>query len=223
MSKRNHHHHPVPGASLDVPGLCGRLACALLPLMAWFCLQPIEGLRLTGAAWADGSWHTLWTGHLMHYGGEHFIWDALMFVSFALLLWEEERWRLWMWLLIAAPIISLAVFTLHPALSEYRGLSALDTMLFVRYFLGSLMALRAWQRWCFAVLPLLGLATKIGFEFVAGGSLFVGDMGPGVAPLPSAHLVGALLGMLWFGPVGRLLQLSSPIRQERRAAARPHS
>jgi hypothetical protein len=120
-----------------------------------------------------------------------------MFVSFALMLWKEERWRLWAWLIVAAPLISLAVFALHPALSEYRGLSALDTMLFTRYCLGSLRMLNGWQRWCFAVLPLIALTAKIVFEFTAGGTLFVGDMGPGVRPLPSAHLAGACIGLLW--------------------------
>lgn len=187
-----------PGTSIDVPGICGWLLCGLLPFLAWFGLQPLEGLRLTDAARADGAWHTLWTGHLLHYGFEHFIWDALMFVSFALLLWQEERWRLWLWMLLAAPIISTVVFIVHPALTEYRGLSALDTMLFVRYFLGSFCRLRGWQRRCFAVLPLVGLVAKILLELFFGSALFVGDLGPGVVPLPSAHLAGAFFGLLWF-------------------------
>lgn len=145
----------------------------------------------------------------MHYGVEHFVWDSLLFMILALLLWKEERWRLWGWILVAAPLISITVFALHPSLVEYRGLSALDSMLFVRYFLGSVLLLHGWQRWCFGVLPLVALAAKITFEFVAGSALFVSDMGPGVVPLPSAHLAGALLGVLWFaiGPpkIGRFL------------------
>ena len=196
MTRR--HYNSAPGASFDAPGLCGRLACGLLPLLAWFGVQPLAEFRLTDTVWADGAWHTLWTGHLMHYGIEHFVWDALMFVSFALLLWEEERWRLWLWLLVAAPVISLAVFAVHPSLSEYRGLSALDTMLFVRYFLGSLIVLGGWQRVCFAALPLLGLAAKIAFELSAGTTFFVSEMGSGVVPLPAAHITGAALGLIWF-------------------------
>ncbi|HKK19310.1 MAG TPA: hypothetical protein VJ952_11570 [Opitutales bacterium] len=175
------------------------LGCVLLPVFAWLFLQPSEVFRLTGEAWANGSWHALWTGHLLHYGGEHFVWDALMFVSFAVLLWKEERWSLWIWMLIAAPVISVGVFLVHPALSEYRGLSALDTMLYVRYFLGGLTALKGGQRFCFALLPLVALATKIIFELITGSALFVGGMGEGVVPLPSAHLAGAMIGLLWFG------------------------
>ena len=183
---------------MDVPGLFGLLACVLLPLFAWFCVQPVAALRLTYTAWADGAWHTLWTGHLMHYGFEHFAWDALMFVSFALLLWKEERWRLWFWMVLAPPILSLVVFAVHPDLTEYRGLSALDTMLYVRYFLGSFFVLAGWQRWCFAALPLGALVAKVAFEYFTGTALFAGGMGPGVVPLPSAHAAGALLGAVWF-------------------------
>jgi hypothetical protein len=151
----------------------------------------------------------------MHYGFEHFIWDALMFVSFALLLWKEERWRLWLWVLVAAPVIALIVFAVHPALTEYRGLSALDTMLFVRYFLGSGVVLRSWQRWWFAVLPLVGLAAKIIFEFLSGSALFVGELGPGVVPLPSAHLAGAFIGFIWFASVW-IGQAQSSVSRKRR-------
>ena len=199
MSRRDH--HTGPEASLDVPGLCGALLIGVLPLVAWFVLQGQPALRLTEDAWAAGCWYRLWTGHLLHYGFEHFAWDGLMFVVFAGLLWKEERWRLWLWLFGTAPLISLAVFWVHPSLSEYRGLSALDTMLFLRYFMGSLCVLSGWQRWVFAVLPLLGLIAKIVFEYQSGVALFVGDLGPGVVPLPSAHLVGALLGLLWSASV----------------------
>lgn len=217
MSKPDH--NTVPGTSIGAPGLCGALSCVLLPLLAWFCWQPPGGLYLTKAAWAEGAWHTLWTGHLMHYGIEHFSWDALMFVTFALLLWREEGWRLWKWLLIAAPLISLAVFTMHPALTEYRGLSALDTMLFVRYCLGSLFVLRGWQRCFFGLLPLAALTAKITLEFVFGGTLFVGDMGPGVVPLPSAHLAGAVLGLLWFVSASVRKKRSRKQKEQRHPAA----
>ena len=193
-----HAYNTAPGASPDVPGLCGILAIGLLPLFAWFVLQGQPDLGLTAAAWAAGRWHSLWTGHLMHYGFEHFIWDAVMFVVFAGLLWKEERWRLWLWLFLAAPLISLAVFWVHPALSEYRGLSALDTMLYARYFLGSWSVLAGWRRWSFSLLPLLGLSMKITVEYISGTTLFVGDLGTGVVPLPAAHLAGAFLGLLWF-------------------------
>lgn len=193
------HQAAAPGTSTDVPGLCGAAFCLVLPLLGWFYLQALPGFRLTDTAWVDGAWHTLWTGHLLHYGLEHFAWDAIMFSSFALLLWKDEGWRLWCWMALAAPIISLAVFAWHLELGEYRGLSALDTMLFVRYCLGSIRRLAGWQLWCGALLPLLALTVKISYEFYFGRCWFVSDMGPGVVPLPSAHLVGALIGILWFG------------------------
>ncbi|MFQ3225377.1 MAG: hypothetical protein ACI8Z5_001637 [Lentimonas sp.] len=177
--------------------LWGWLTCLLLPLVGLLILQPIAGSALTVDAFAANQWHTLWTGHLLHYTAEHFIWDALMFVVFAGLLWKQEGARLWLWLLIAAPLISVFVFLVEPGLLEYRGLSALDTMLFARYCLGLCFGGGMVDRWLFGVLPVTGLSLKLGYEFLSGSTLFVSDLGAGVVALPSAHLAGLLLGVVW--------------------------
>lgn len=175
----------------------GWLSCVLLPLLSWSILQPQEWAMLTTASIAEGRLYTLWTGHLLHFMQEHFVWDALMFICFAVLLWREQGWRLWAWLLLAAPFISIAVFWLDPQLTEYRGLSALDTMLFVRFCLGIGLQSKGWDRVLFGWLPLIGLSAKIVFECVSGNAYFVSDLGPGVVPLPSAHLLGLLFGVIW--------------------------
>ena len=120
-----------------------------------------------------------------------------MFVMFSCLLWPMERWRMWLWLVVAAPIISIFVFSVEPTLQEYRGLSALDTMLCVRFFVELLRSDARWERWLFGALPLFGLSLKIGYEFMTSQALFVSDLGVGVVPLPSAHLAGLLFGLLW--------------------------
>ena len=185
--------------------LWGWLACVLLPFVGLFVLQPIESCALTEDALAAHQWHTLWTGHLLHYTAEHFMWDALMFVVFAGLLWKQEGAGLWVWMLLAAPLISIFVFWVEPGLQEYRGLSALDTMLFARYCLGLCRGRGAVDRWLFGVLPLVGVALKIGYEFWSGATLFVCDLGAGVVPLPSAHLAGLVLGFVW----GMLLRINN--------------
>jgi hypothetical protein len=89
------------------------------------------------------------------------------------------------------------VFLVEPALLEYRGLSALDTMLFTRYCLGLCRRGGLLDRWVFGVLPVVGVSLKIGYEFLSGATLFVSDLGAGVVALPSAHLAGLLLGCVW--------------------------
>lgn len=175
----------------------GCALCVLIPLVGLLVLQQLPAAELTVDALASGRWFTLWSGHLLHYTMDHFIWDALMFVLFSALLWRDEGWRMWLWLLCAAPVISLFVFWVEPGLYEYRGLSALDTMLCVRFFVAFIRSNSKWVRWLFGALPLLGLTAKIGYELIAGQTVFVSDLGVGVVPLPSAHFAGLVFGLLW--------------------------
>jgi rhomboid family GlyGly-CTERM serine protease len=175
----------------------GRSLCLLLPVIGLLVLQGMPASALTVDAIASGRWLTLWSGHLLHYTMDHFMWDALMFVVFTCLLWPKERWGMWLWLVVAAPVISILVFLVEPGLQEYRGLSALDTMLYVRFCIGLLRSASKWDRWLFGALPVFGLTLKIGYEWMTEQALFVTDLGAGVVPLPSAHLAGLVLGLLW--------------------------
>ena len=175
----------------------GRAICLLIPVFGLLVLQQLPSSELTDLALSSGHWWTLWSGHLLHYTMDHFIWDALMFVVFACLLWPVERWRMWLWLGIAAPFISIFVFWVEPALQEYRGVSALDTMLCVRFFVGFLRSDCRGERWLLGALPLFGITLKIGYEWIFGQALFVSDLGAGVVPLASAHFAGLIFGLLW--------------------------
>lgn len=175
----------------------GRVLCVLAPVLAYVGMQGVDNFRLTDQSLADGALHTLWTGHFLHFTFEHFCWDAVMFTALALLLWREERWRLWAWLLLAAPLISVLLFITDPQLSEYRGLSALDSMLYARLCGGLCLEKTRWQRWVFGILPLIGFLGKTIYEHLSGDILFVSDLGTGVVALPLAHLFGFLWGGLW--------------------------
>jgi hypothetical protein len=187
--------------SLSVPSQLsdwiGRALCLLLPALSYLWLQNVDSLRLTPSSLASGAWHTLWTGHFLHFTWEHFIWDAVMFAALSLILWREEGWRLWGWLMLSAPVISILLFVLDPKLSEYRGLSALDSLLYARVCWGLCVENVKWQRCVFGVLPLLGFLGKVLFALATGTPLFVSDLGPGVVALPMAHLLGFLAGSLW--------------------------
>lgn len=196
----------TPRASIGARGLSrakaaldclGFALCLLLPFIGLWIFQGQAFASLTRATFIDGVSYQLWTGHCLHYTFEHFAWDALMFVVFAALLWREEGWRMFGWLALGAPLISIVVFRLDSHLMEYRGLSALDSMLFIRYCLGSIVNTKSWDRWFFGVLPFVALSAKIGYELCSGSALFVSDLGEGVVPLPSAHLAGMAIGVFW--------------------------
>ncbi|MDQ8195168.1 hypothetical protein QEH59_12080 [Coraliomargarita sp. SDUM461004] len=189
--------HPTLSLFARKSDALGWVLCLLIPALAFFFLQDADGLRLTSESFTAGAWYQLWTGHLLHFTYDHFLWDAVMFAFLALLLWREERWCLWAWLLLVAPLLSILLFYLDPALTEYRGLSALDSMLYARVCCGLCRIGDRWQRMFFAWLPLLGFLGKVFFELLSGTTLFVSDLGVGVVPLPLAHLLGFLAGCLW--------------------------
>ena len=175
----------------------GRALCVLLPLFAYLCWQDVDYLRLSPESLAEGAWHSLWSAHFLHFTWEHFLWDAVMFTILSLVLWREEGWRLWGWLMLSAPVISILLFAYDPHLAEYRGLSALDSLLYARVCWGLYMDSTKCARYLFGLLPLLGFLGKVLFELLTGTTLFVSDLGPGVVPLPMAHLLGFLGGSLW--------------------------
>ena len=127
----------------------GMWLCWLVPLTGAFLLQGQQIARLTVENLSNGLFYTLWTGHLLHYTFEHFLWDAAVFVVLAIVLWKEEGWRMWRWLLLSTPLISVTVFLADPALTEYRGLSALATLLYTRYCLGWFIHNKDWRRYVF--------------------------------------------------------------------------
>jgi hypothetical protein len=175
----------------------GRGLCLLLPLLSFACLQNMDAFRLTVESFNHGAWYQLWTGHLLHFTVDHFLWDAVMFAFLTLLLWREEEWHLWAWLFGAAPLISILLFFFDSGLTEYRGLSALDSVLYARVCWGLCWGHVRWQSWVFGILPLAGFFGKIVFELITGTTLFVSDLGLGVEPLPLAHLFGFVLGTFW--------------------------
>jgi hypothetical protein len=78
-----------------------------------------------------------------------------------------------------------------PALDRYRGLSGLDSALFVLLAV-SLMRHGDSRRVFAGAWALVGFLAKLAWEGVTGGALFVHD--PGLAAVPVAHLAGAMVG-----------------------------
>ena len=153
------------------------------------------------AVWA-GAWWCCLTGHLVHWNTEHLVWDLLMFVVLGYLIERQSRGRLlWLWLGSAAAISSF-VWIARPDVATYRGLSGIDTALFV--YLAVMLVVdavhhRQFGRGLAAGMLLTGLAGKLFFESATGGTLFVNSAAAGFGVLIEAHLLGAAVGMLMVG------------------------
>jgi rhomboid family GlyGly-CTERM serine protease len=110
----------VPDRAYGAAGLaffCLLLACLPESLKAQ--------LSWERSAILGGQWWRLWTGHLVHFGLQHALLDAIVLFAGASLL-ERERGtrRLLRQLLLAAPLIALGLLAV-PGLEEYRGASGL--------------------------------------------------------------------------------------------------
>jgi hypothetical protein len=167
------------------------LTCALVGIAVLGCLP--------GAAlgWEPGAapWRLL-TSQLAHWDGDHLLWDALAVLIFG--CWAEGRWpgRTRLGIIIALPLIPLAVVLVHPDMA-FRGLSGLACTLVTVAAIGTWRdgrrdgdALAAGAAMALIAI-LLG---KTGYETLTGDTVFAAA--EGWWPVPLAHAVGTLAGWL---------------------------
>lgn len=140
----------------------------------------------------------LWTCHFVHWDAGHALWSAAALLAPFPLLAPSSRWRLLRVLAALAPVLSL---TLLPWLrgGAYGGLSGLAGMAwaFAGLELGSDRRHEALGQGL-----LLLLAAKVGIELATGAPLL--SSAATWHDLPAAHLNGAILGGLAWGPARRI-------------------
>jgi hypothetical protein len=102
----------------------------------------------------------------------------------------RRRWLIA--LLGSALVISAGMLLTCPGMEEYRGLSGVDSALFV-YVAVQLGVTSARLRGFSSVL-LAAFFGKLAFEVFTGSTMFVRGMGPGVEALPCPHVLGGLWG-----------------------------
>jgi rhomboid family GlyGly-CTERM serine protease len=157
------------------------------------------GLAYDRHAIAAGELWRLLTGHFVHWSPGHLTWDVGTFLVLGAACEVRSRRRFLACLAGSALAIPIAVWLWLPELRLYAGLSGIDSALFA--LLGTELVSEQWRRHSPAALGIalalcLAFALKIGFEMTNGGTVFVGDLAPGIAPVPRAHLVGAGIGVL---------------------------
>jgi membrane associated rhomboid family serine protease len=150
---------------------------------------------LTSTALHGEPWR-LWTGHIVHYGPSHFFPDSIALVPPLLLLAPKHRLRTIVWGLALAPLISLAILAAVPGV-EYRGSSALAVTIWV------LAPLLYFNRHPYsdqrvqsapAYVLLTFCTLKLILETFTSFRLGFTD----VPPLPLAHWLGAIAGVMTF-------------------------
>jgi rhomboid family GlyGly-CTERM serine protease len=170
---------------------------ALVAGLAWVSPGLSGWLELDFGLVRSGQWWRIWTGHLTHYDGNHLFWDLLMFVVLGAVCEDVHRHRFAIGMTIMMAGIAGVVAFWSSDVHLYRGLSGIDTGLFVWFV--SDQFVRCWRQkdrrtamaWFASVAGLLG---KLGYEATTGQTLFVDSAN--FTPLVESHLAGAALGLL---------------------------
>jgi len=158
------------------------ISLTLLALAA--ALLPGSSLELQrgGAVWR------IVTCHFTHFTYEQLAWDALVFLILGIACARRNRGAYQATLLASVLVVPIAVLMFAPEVTTYRGLSGIDSALFAL-----LLTLESRRSWLVALCA-VGFAAKLIFEMKTGSMVFVS--GAAFAPVPVAHLAGAVVGVL---------------------------
>lgn len=185
----------------SVPGRrCGvSLVLSFLVVLCYLCPPLASALQFDQAAVAGGEFWRIVTCHLTHWNFDHLFWDLSMFLVLSVMIESEDRRRLLLCLAMSAISIPLLVWMVSPEIPTYRGLSGIDSALFI--LLMTQILRENWRKsqpvWAgAAALGMLGLLAKTLYEVRTGTTLFVDHEAAGMVPLPIAHLAGGLAGFL---------------------------
>ena len=172
------------------------LVLALLAGLALMSDSVAGGLIYDRALIFKGEVWRMWTGHVVHFGPSHFIWNLTVFVPCG--CWLERLWPVrTRWFYLACPlVISFALLCLDPSLVRYAGLSGLATGMLV--LLAGLQLGRPKQEPGWFWLSVLILVTaKIVLELFTGNPLLVSGF-TDVRTVPLAHIFGVVCGAVFW-------------------------
>ena len=167
-----------------------------------FSPQLTSWLQFDRSAILRGELWRAFTGHLTHWSVSHLFWDMLVFLVLAGTIERFNRRQLLTCFAIGSFFISLLVFSILPEMTYYRGLSGIDSGLFM-LLLVVLYRRNTSGRKVMHKIPyiLIGLffVGKSALELSTAQTLFVQPSSLFI-PVPLAHLGGAFVG----GVIGNL-------------------
>jgi rhomboid family GlyGly-CTERM serine protease len=153
-----------------------------------------ERFQFDRAAIAAGQFWRVLTGHWAHWSAEHLLWSGGAFALLLFVCAARSFGRASACVTIAAVAVSATVWR-WTDLQFYRGLSGIDSALFVLAAVTITRAGGTRRQWATALL-LLAFVGKIYAESATGAAVFVSAGDSGMAPVPLAHAVGGAVGLL---------------------------
>jgi rhomboid family GlyGly-CTERM serine protease len=169
-------------------------------------------LQYDRLAIASGELWRLCTSHWTHVSGDHLFWDVLLFVVLGTRCEQHSRREFVACVAAAAVLIPAGLWLVLPHLQTYRGLSGIDSALFALLAVTHLrQALRERRSGRVSALATVCLAfvAKVSFEVATGATLFVNSQTGHMLPVPLAHSIGAVVGLV----VGWIRSTPRPVLQ----------
>lgn len=157
-----------------------------------------EALLLQRNALLRGEFWRLWTGHWVHFGSSHLLWDLSSFAAAGLWLGALGARRVnWLVLAVVAPLLGGGLLVVERQLEIYGGLSGLVCAQCAA------LAVLLWKgnRRAVALMLAAVLLAKLCLDFFQGQALFARFEAEEIRTVPWAHLLGICLGL----PLGWLV------------------
>lgn len=153
-----------------------------------------SSMQFDRAAVVRGEMWRVVTCHLTHWTTDHLVWDVLTFAVLGVIAERANRRRFAACLIASAVAVPLSVASARPELTIYRGLSGIDSALFALVLTEVFRSGVAGR--VLATVAGVAMASKIGFEWFTGQTLFVDAAAGEFTPVPTAHVVGAVAGWI---------------------------
>ena len=177
---------------------CASLLLGALAVVVYLIPALSEALQYDRQAVLRGELWRIVTCHWTHWSLDHLLWDLAVFVGLGAACEQMNASRYLVCLSATAILIPLAVVILLPDMETYRGLSGLDSALFVLLaapILAEKLKERSWGWVTLGVGFFVGFLLKTAYELATGAAVFVSSP-TDIASVPLAHAVGAAVGIL---------------------------
>lgn len=154
-------------------------------------------LQYDRAAVMGGECWRVLTCQWTHWNFSHLLWDALMFLALGALCEQMRRATFMICVAVSAVLIPIVSAIAMSDMHYYRGLSGLDSALFVLFVVQLIRMNRSRDRVIAAVaaVSLGAFVLKTIYECMTGSMIFVQAQST-FAPVPLAHIIGGAIGLV---------------------------
>ncbi|UCF33685.1 MAG: rhombosortase [Phycisphaerales bacterium] len=195
MNARIQSHTPRKRLARRLPGVS--LTLALAAILVFLCPRLTGMLQYDRAAVLSGEGWRLVTCQWTHWNFSHVVWDVMMFFTLGVLCEQLRRGAFVACVAASALLIPLLSAVALPQMQYYRGLSGLDSALFVLLAVQLIRMNRSRDRVVFATAAagLGAFVLKTLYECATGSIIFVQPEFV-FTPVPLAHVIGGAIGFV---------------------------